>query len=138
MALGTGRNWPEGTQILVVEDSAATAHLFSARLKMEGIDVLTARNGVEALEILDREPISLVVTDLMMPGMDGYRLVREIRQMAPPLGSIPIIVVSSNQRESEQVRCFEAGADEYMTKPISLPLLVERLYRLLRRSARSA
>lgn len=132
-----GKQWPEGTKILVVEDSAATAHLFSARLKMEGIDVLTARNGNEALEILSKEPISLIVTDLMMPGMDGYRLVHEIRQMALPISSIPIIVVSSNQRESEQLRCFEAGADEYMTKPISLPLLVERLYRLLRRSAPS-
>ncbi|WP_005035980.1 response regulator transcription factor [Holophaga foetida] len=138
MAIGTGKNWPEGTKILVVEDSAPTAHLFSARLKMEGIEVLTARNGLEALEILGQEPISLVVTDLMMPGMDGYRLVHEIRQLAPPLASIPIIVVSSNQRESEQVRCFEAGADEYMTKPVSLPLLVERLYRLLRRSAQGA
>jgi len=130
-----GRLWPEKTSILVVEDSAATAHLFSARLKMEGIDVLTARNGIEALEILRQGPISLIVTDLMMPGMDGYRLVREIRQLAPPLGMIPVIVVSSNQRESEQLKCFEAGADEYMTKPISLPLLVERIYRLLRRSA---
>ncbi|MBP1627394.1 MAG: heme response regulator HssR [Holophagaceae bacterium] len=136
MAIGTGKHWPEGTKVLVVEDSAATAHLFSARLKMEGIDVLTARNGLEALEVLKLEPISIVVTDLMMPGMDGYRLVREIRQMAQPLASMPIIVVSSNQRESEQVRCFEAGADEYMTKPISLPLLVERIYRLLRRSNR--
>jgi len=129
-----GKRWPEHTRVLVVEDAASTALLFAARLRMEGIEVLVAQNGHEALEIIGSSPITAVVTDLMMPGMDGHRLVNEIRHLEAPTNRLPIIVVSSNQNEAEQLRCFAAGADDYMTKPVSMPLLVERLYRLIKRS----
>ncbi len=119
--------------MLVVEDDYLTAKLLATRLKMEGIQVRVAANGQEALALLDQEPTDLLVTDLMMPAMNGYRLIQEIRDMAPPLGKVPILVVSSNQNEQDMVACFGAGADDFMSKPISIPLFMERLWRLRQR-----
>ena len=128
------RAWPEKTQVLVVEDDQATARLIQARLQMEGLHVFMASNGIEGLEILNREVIDLVTTDLMMPAMNGFRLVQEIRDLPPPKGRVPILLISSNQNEQDMVRCLAAGADDYMTKPISAQVLVERLWRMHQRS----
>lgn len=128
------RRWPEHTSVLVVEDDLATAKILRARLEMEGLRVLHAANGLEALELLQREAVDLVATDLMMPAMNGFRLVQEIRELPPPRGRVPVLLVSSNQNEQDMVRCLAAGADDYMTKPISAQLLVERLWRLYARS----
>jgi DNA-binding response OmpR family regulator len=128
------RRWPEHTTILVVEDDAATARLIRARLEMEGLRVFVAPNGVEGLEILHREEIDLVTTDLMMPAMNGFRLVQEIRDLPPPKGRLPILLISSNQNEQDMVRCLAAGADDYITKPLSAQVLVERLWRMHQRA----
>lgn len=124
------RLWHDPTRVLVVEDDQATARIIQARLEMEGLRVFVATNGVDGLEILQREEIDLVTTDLMMPAMNGFRLVQEIRDLPPPKGRVPILLVSSNQNEQDMVRCLAAGADDYMTKPISAQVLVERLWRL--------
>lgn len=129
------RRWPEHTTVLVVEDDRATARIIQARLEMEGLKVFMASNGVEGLEVLHRETIDLVTTDLMMPAMNGFRLVQEIRDLPPPMGRVPILLISSNQNEQDMVRCLAAGADDYMTKPISAQVLVERLWRLLQRAS---
>lgn len=128
------RIWPEHTSVLVVEDDQATARLIQARLEMEGLKVLMAANGVDGLDLLQREPVDLVTTDLMMPAMNGFRLVQEIRDLPPPKGQVPILLISSNQNEQDMVRCLAAGADDYMTKPISAQVLVERLWRMLQRA----
>ena len=130
------RTWPEGTRVLVVEDDAATARLIRARLEMEGLKVSEARHGQQALEILQREDIHFITTDLMMPTMNGFRLVQEVRDLPPPKGRVPILLISSNQNEQDIVRCLAAGADDYMTKPISTQVLVERLWRIFERSQR--
>jgi len=130
------RSWPDHTRVLVVEDDFPTARLIQARLEMEGLEVLPAANGVEALDLLQREAVDLITTDLMMPAMNGFRLVQEVRDLPPPKGRIPILLVSSNQNEQDMVRCLAAGADDYMTKPISAQVLVERLWRLFERSRR--
>lgn len=130
------RTWPEGTHVLVVEDDAATARLIRARLEMEGLKVSEARHGQQALEILQREDIHFITTDLMMPTMNGFRLVQEVRDLPPPKGRVPILLISSNQNEQDIVRCLAAGADDYMTKPISTQVLVERLWRIFERSQR--
>ncbi len=130
------RAWPEDTRVLVVEDDLATARIIQARLAMEGLEIFMAQNGVEALEILHREDISIITTDLMMPAMNGFRLVQEVRDLPPPKGRIPILLISSNQNEQDMVRCLAAGADDYMTKPISAQVLVERLWRIFERSRR--
>jgi DNA-binding response OmpR family regulator len=129
------RAWPENTQVLVVEDDQATAMILQARLEMEGLKVFLAANGIEGLDILSRENIDLVTTDLMMPAMNGFRLVQEIRDLPPPKGRVPILLISSNQNEQDMVRCLAAGADDYMTKPISSQVLVERLWRMYQRAS---
>jgi DNA-binding response OmpR family regulator len=129
------RLWPEHTTILVVEDDQATARIIQARLEMEGLKVFVAHNGVDGLELLHREAIDLITTDLMMPAMNGFRLVQEVRDLPPPKGRVPILLISSNQNEQDMVRCLAAGADDYMTKPISAQVLVERLWRLLQRAS---
>jgi DNA-binding response OmpR family regulator len=129
------RVWPDNTQVLVVEDDQATARIIQARLEMEGLKVFLAGHGVEGLDILQREAIDLVTTDLMMPAMNGFRLVQEIRDLPPPKGRVPILLISSNQNEQDMVRCLAAGADDYMTKPISAQVLVERLWRLHQRAS---
>lgn len=131
------RLWPECTKVLVVEDDPATARIIQARLEMEGLQVFVAFNGTEGLEILHREAIDLITTDLMMPAMNGFRLVQEVRDLPPPKGRIPILLISSNQNEQDMVRCLAAGADDYVTKPISVQVLVERLWRLFERSRRA-
>lgn len=128
------RQWPQHTTVLVVEDDLATAKIIRARLEMEGLRVLEARNGLEALNLLSGESVDLVATDLMMPAMNGFRLVQEIRDLPPPVGRVPILLISANQNEQDMVRCLAAGADDYMTKPISAQVLVERLWRLFTRS----
>src|ERR1035438_4101916 len=128
------RIWPENTQVLVVEDDAATARIIQARLEMEGLKVFVAWNGVEGLEILHQHEIDLITTDLMMPAMNGFRLVQEIRDLPPPKGRVPILLISSNQNEQDMVRCLAAGADDYITKPISAQVLMERLWRMLQRA----
>ncbi len=129
------RTWPDPTRVLVVEDDQATARLIQARLAMEGLQVIMAPNGVEGLEILQREPIDLITTDLMMPAMNGFRLVQEIRDLPPTKGRVPILLISSNQNEQDMIRCLAAGADDYMTKPISAQVLVERLWRMHQRAS---
>jgi CheY-like chemotaxis protein len=129
------RTWPENTQVLVVEDDATTARIIQARLEMEGLKVFVAWNGVEGLEILHQHEIDLITTDLMMPAMNGFRLVQEIRDLPPPKGRVPILLISSNQNEQDMVRCLAAGADDYITKPISAQVLMERLWRMLQRAS---
>jgi len=124
------RNWEEGTTVLTVEDDSLTSLLLTARLKQEGLRILTASNGEEALALLKSERVDLVSTDLMMPVMDGYRLIREIRDLPPPKGRVPVLVLSVNQNEEDMVRCLAAGADDYMTKPVSPQVYVEKLWRV--------
>ena len=124
------RDWEEGTTVLTVEDDSLTSLLLTARLKQEGLRILTASNGEEALALLKSERVDLVSTDLMMPVMDGYRLIREIRDLPPPKGRVPVLVLSVNQNEEDMVRCLAAGADDYMTKPVSPQVYVEKLWRV--------
>lgn len=127
------RAWPENTHILLVEDNLLTARMIRSRLEMEGLAVLEAHNGLEGLEILRTQDVDLISTDLMMPAMDGFRLIQEIRDLPAPKGKTPILVVSSNQNEQDMVRCLAAGADDYITKPISPQVFIERMWRLLQR-----
>jgi CheY-like chemotaxis protein len=127
------RNWREGAKILLVEDDLLTARLIRARLELEGLQVIDTRNGQDALTALKSEGADIVTTDLMMPAMDGYRLINEIRSLPAPLGKVPVLVLSVNQGEDDMVRCLSAGADDYMTKPFSPQVYIEKLWRLYAR-----
>jgi len=118
-------------RILVVEDDANTRKLMCAVLKQNGFEPLQAADGVQALDLMDREHVDLAVLDLMMPNMDGYTLARELRGA---WGRLPIIMVTAKQEPKDKHEGFIAGTDDYMTKPVDEQELVFRIKALLRRS----
>ena len=118
-------------RILVADDDRNTRLLFETVLKRAGYTVLLAKDGVEALEVMDKEHVDLVVLDIMMPRMDGYELTRELREFNPTL---PILMVSAKQMPEDKHMGFMAGTDDYMTKPIDSEEMLFRIKALLRRA----
>lgn len=117
--------------ILVVDDDKHTRLLLSAILQNANYTVTTANNGEEALAVLDREHIDLVVLDVMMPGMDGYEFTRIIRQTD---SSLPILMVTAKHLPSDEKTGFLVGTDDYITKPIDEEKLLLHIKALLRRA----
>ena len=117
--------------ILVVDDDKNTRLFLSAVLEGAGYTVSTASNGVDALEVMDREHIDLVVLDIMMPKMDGYEFTRTLREAD---NSLPILMVSAKQLPSDKHKGFMVGTDDYMTKPIDDEEMLYRIKALLRRA----
>ena len=117
-------------RILVVDDDRNTRKLFSEILAAEGYDVVSAANGVEALECMDREQIHLAVVDVMMPEMDGLEFTKLLRQANE---NLPILMVSAKALSSDIKAGLRAGSDDYMTKPIDPEEMVLRVKALLRR-----
>ena len=118
-------------QILVAEDDRNTRRFFRAVLEDAGYRVHTAANGMEAMEVLDREYIDLVVLDVMMPEMDGYEFTRQLRAGNSEL---PVLMVSARQLPQDKKMGFLAGTDDYMTKPIDPEEMLLRIRALLRRA----
>lgn len=125
------RNWDNNTRILIVENDFLASRIFQARLDLEGIKTCAAFNGLEALQMLGDISINAVITDLMLPALNGLQLIHEIRSLPAPMCNIPIMVVNSNHNDGDMAISFAAGANDFMTKPISTPLFIERLWRLL-------
>ena len=117
--------------ILVVDDDKNTRRLFRAVLEEDGYTVSTAENGEEALSVMDREHIDLVVLDVMMPKMDGYEFTRTLREGKD---NLPILMVSAKQLPEDKRKGFLAGTDDYMTKPIDEEEMLLRIKALLRRA----
>src|ERR1700733_6990029 len=119
-------------RILVVDDEPQIARVLRASLASSGYEVLLARDGVEAFDFYRESAPDLVITDLSMPRMDGIELTRAIRQM----GDTPIIVLSVREQETMKVAALDEGADDYITKPFSMPELLARVRANLRKIAR--
>lgn len=117
--------------ILVVDDDRNIRRLFEAVLKAENYRVSTAADGVQALSIMDREHIDLVVLDIMMPRLDGYEFTRLLRETD---NTLPILMVSARQLPEDKRRGFLVGTDDYMTKPIDEEEMLLRIKALLRRA----
>ena len=117
--------------ILVVEDNRHTRILLQAILENANYTVFTAPNGEEALEILNKEHIDLVVLDIMMPVMDGYEFTKTLRQND---NNMPILMVSAKQEPSDKHKGFLVGTDDYITKPIDEEEMLLRIKALLRRA----
>lgn len=117
--------------ILVAEDDKNTRRYFQAVLEEANYTVTTAENGVQALEILGREHIDLIVLDVMMPEMDGYELTKELRDVQD---TIPILMVSAKQLPADKKKGFLVGTDDYMTKPVDEEEMLLRIHALLRRA----
>jgi DNA-binding response OmpR family regulator len=118
-------------KILVVEDDTNIRKLICAVLKQNGFEPLQANDGVQALEVMDKEHIDLVVLDLMMPKLNGYQLTRELRAT---WAALPILMVTAKQEPADKKQGFLAGTDDYMTKPFDEEELILRIKALLRRS----
>lgn len=118
-------------KILVADDDKNTRRLFTALLQTQGYSVVTAENGEEALAMMDKEHIDLVVLDIMMPKMDGYELTQALRESN---SSLPILMVSAKQLPVDKQRGFLVGTDDYMTKPVDETELLLRIRALLRRA----
>ena len=118
-------------RILVADDDKNTRLLYKAVLQSENYEVITAENGEEALAVLDREHIDLVVLDIMMPKMDGYAFTRTLREVQ---NDLPILMVSARQLPADKQKGFLAGTDDYMTKPVDETEMLLRIRALLRRA----
>lgn len=118
------------TRVLVVEDDPGIAEGLSLNLKLEGYDVRVAANGVAGLELCREWRPALVVLDLMLPLMDGMQLLRTIREEG---NTVPVLILSARGDETDRLRGFRLGADDYVVKPFSLPELLARVAAMLRR-----
>lgn len=118
-------------KILVAEDDAELQQLFCRVLTRNGFTAIGAADGVEALQTIEQEYIDLVVSDIMMPRMDGYALVRALRDAGNP---IPVLMITAKDSFQDMQFGFLAGADDYMVKPINVNELVLRVHALLRRA----
>lgn len=117
--------------ILVVDDDKNTRRLMQAVLEAEHFTVSTAEDGAQALDLLDREHVDLVVLDVMMPRMDGYAFTAALRDAQ---NDLPVLMVSARQLPADRKQGFLAGTDDYMTKPVDPEELVLRIRALLRRA----
>jgi two-component system cell cycle response regulator len=118
-------------RILVVDDIAANVRLLEARLTAEYFIVETATSGQMALDMVARAPFDLVLLDVMMPGLDGFEVCRRIRAN-PQTAQLPVIMITALDQTSDRVRGLEAGADDFLTKPVSDVQLITRVKSLVR------
>lgn len=116
-------------RVLVVDDILANVKLLEARLTAEYFEVLTAFGGQEALDVLARERVDVVLLDVMMPGMDGFEVCRRIKSN-PKTHHIPVIMVTALDQPSDRVQGLEAGADDFLTKPVDDIALITRVKNL--------
>lgn len=117
--------------ILVVEDDIKLRALFCTVLNNNGYLAVPAESGEEALRLLDSQYIDLIISDIMMPGMDGYELIRKLRDSGYTL---PILIITAKERFEDKLLAFQAGTDDYMVKPIDVNEMVLRVGALLKRA----
>ena len=119
-------------KVLVVDDEKDIRELINFYLNKEGFEVLEASNGEEALEIFENEYIDLGIIDVMMPVMDGFELVENLKEFK----DVPVIMLTAMSDDYTQIMSFDEKADDYITKPFSIILLHKRIEALLRRGVK--
>uniref|UniRef100_UPI004056B8A4 response regulator transcription factor n=1 Tax=Agathobacter sp. TaxID=2021311 RepID=UPI004056B8A4 len=118
-------------KILVVEDDNELNHLFCKTLRRNGYEDYSAFNATEALRILDKDHIDLVISDVMMPNMDGFTFVQQLREAGM---NLPIMMITAKGDIMDMQSGFGSGADDYMVKPVNLQEMLLRVQALLRRA----
>lgn len=118
------------TRILVIDDDPSICKFVRATLTANGYEVLVALDGSEGLRVMETELPDLLILDIMMPKIDGFELLRRVREWS----AVPIIMLSSRTDDADKVKCLDTGADDYLTKPFSLTELLARIRAVLRRS----
>jgi CheY-like chemotaxis protein len=117
-ANGADVKWLSGVKILIAEDDMRTVYALSALLRSLGAEIVVADTGKEALELLDQHPdIQLVLMDVMMPEMDGYEAMRQLRADSR-YSELPVVALTAKAMQGERQRCLGAGANEYLPKPV--------------------
>jgi two-component system KDP operon response regulator KdpE len=124
----------DSTLVLVVEDDRNIIDLVRSNLVVRGFDVIVSRSGDDVLDLVRHSRPEVVLLDLMLPGIDGFDLCRDLRAVS----SVGIIVVSARRGEQDKVRALNLGADDYLTKPFGVDELLARITALLRRSRAGA
>lgn len=117
------------TKILIVEDEKILRETLAYNLTNQGFEVVTSGDGNEALEIMRSDPPDLMILDIMLPGLDGFEVCRQVRTRS----NIPILMLTARDSEIDRVVGLEVGADDYMVKPFSMRELVARVKAMLRR-----
>lgn len=115
--------------VLVVDDEERIINFLRSKLKASGYEVLTASDGLEALELVQSREPGLVLLDLLMPGMDGLETLRELRRFS----SVPVIILTAKDADADKIRGLELGADDYLAKPFNPDELVARIEAVKRR-----
>jgi two-component system phosphate regulon response regulator PhoB len=119
----------DATRVLVVEDDAGNRLLLRRILEDSGYEVAEASDGPTALQTISHDPVGLVILDLGLPGVDGVEVLERVRRSS----GVPVLVLTGRTQEAEKLRVLDAGADDYVVKPYSLPELAARVRALLRR-----
>ena len=117
-------------RILVVDDEVRYQRLLDANLQTDGYEVLTASDGLEAIEIFSSQPVDLILLDVMMPELDGFDTCQRIREFS----NVPIIMLTAKGDEKDRVHGLDLGADDYLSKPFSATELLARVRAVLRRA----
>ncbi|WP_391208473.1 response regulator transcription factor [Psychrobacillus sp. L4] len=118
------------TKLLIVDDEEHIRELVKVFLQNEGLDILEAVDGVDALSKLDSEKIDMVIMDIMMPNMDGWELCREIRKF---YNDLPILMLTAKGETAQKVKGFNLGTDDYLVKPFEPAELIVRVKSILKR-----
>jgi len=123
---GAKANYPSAETLLVVDDNAENRDMLGRRLERAGYIVVVAENGPEALRIIEEKTISVVLLDIMMPGMSGIEVLKILRSTHSPL-QLPVVMVSSLSESDQVVEALNLGANDYITKPVDLPVAIARI-----------
>lgn len=122
--------------ILIIEDDEIVSRTIERSLRTQDFKVTVARSGIEGLKIARRQAPDLVILDVIMPGMDGYTVCREMRA-DPKLSSVPVLFLTARIKDEDKITGFKAGADDYLSKPFNIDELILRVRAILRRAGRS-
>ena len=118
-------------KILIAEDDADRLKIFQTVLRKEGYEVIPVEDGAKALEYLNREYVDLIISDIMMPNLDGYQLITALRDAGQ---KTPILLITAKEGFDDMRKGFSLGTDDYMVKPVNMNELVLRVQALIRRS----
>ena len=116
--------------ILIIEDDPSTLRFVEYTLQQEGLQVFTARNGLDGLKSAQTQQPDLIILDIMLPGLDGYEVCHRLRQKAET-ASIPVLILSAKARQEDKDMGMRVGADDYLTKPVDPSEIVTKVQALL-------
>jgi DNA-binding response OmpR family regulator len=121
-------------KVLIVDDEILIRDVIKEYLKLENMEFMEAGNGYEAIDLVKDNKFDVIIMDIMMPKMDGYQAVKEIRKFS----NVPFIMLSARSEEYDKLTCFDIGADDYVTKPFSPRELIARIKAVTKRNSTTA